>query len=187
VWRFTCSRASASSRDNKTIGKFHLTDIPAAPRGVPQIEVTFDIDCQRHPARQRQGPWHGQGTEDHDHGQQRSVEGRNREDAQGRRVARRRRQARREEIETRNEADNAVYRTRKCSRTTPTKSPATTRARSKARCRGQRSLKGSDIAAIKSASEKLNEAWQAVSAELYKAASEKRRRRCAPARAEAGP
>jgi len=33
------------SRDNKTIGKFHLDSIPAAPRGVPQIEVTFDIDA----------------------------------------------------------------------------------------------------------------------------------------------
>jgi len=33
------------SRDNKTIGKFHLTDIPPAPRGMPQIEVTFDIDA----------------------------------------------------------------------------------------------------------------------------------------------
>src|SRR5213596_2198708 len=33
------------ARDNKTIGKFHLTDIPPAPRGVPQIEVTFDIDA----------------------------------------------------------------------------------------------------------------------------------------------
>ena len=33
------------ARDNKTIGRFHLTDIPPAPRGVPQIEVTFDIDA----------------------------------------------------------------------------------------------------------------------------------------------
>ena len=41
-----CCRANASSpRDNKTIGKFQLTDIPPAPRGVPQIEVTFDIDA----------------------------------------------------------------------------------------------------------------------------------------------
>ena len=30
--------------DNKTLGRFQLTDIPPAPRGVPQIEVTFDID-----------------------------------------------------------------------------------------------------------------------------------------------
>ena len=41
-------------------------------------------------------------------------------------------------------------------------------------------LKGSDAAAIKSASEKLNEAWQAVSAELYKAASEKAKAGQAP-------
>jgi len=33
------------ANDNKTLGKFHLTDIPPAPRGVPQIEVTFDIDA----------------------------------------------------------------------------------------------------------------------------------------------
>jgi len=33
------------ARDNKTIGRFHLTDLPPAPRGVPQIEVTFDIDA----------------------------------------------------------------------------------------------------------------------------------------------
>ena len=30
--------------DNKTLGRFQLTDIPPAPRGIPQIEVTFDID-----------------------------------------------------------------------------------------------------------------------------------------------
>jgi molecular chaperone DnaK len=33
------------ARDNRTLGKFHLTGLPAAPRGVPQIEVTFDIDA----------------------------------------------------------------------------------------------------------------------------------------------
>src|SRR5205807_3041855 len=33
------------ARDNKTIGKFQLTDIPPAPRGTPQIEVAFDIDA----------------------------------------------------------------------------------------------------------------------------------------------
>src|SRR5204862_4847409 len=33
------------ARDNKTLGRFHLDGIPAAPRGVPQIEVTFDIDA----------------------------------------------------------------------------------------------------------------------------------------------
>lgn len=33
------------AKDNRTIGRFHLSDIPPAPRGVPQIEVTFDIDA----------------------------------------------------------------------------------------------------------------------------------------------
>jgi molecular chaperone DnaK len=33
------------ARDNRTLGKFHLSGLPAAPRGVPQIEVTFDIDA----------------------------------------------------------------------------------------------------------------------------------------------
>ena len=46
AWKSMCCRANASSRkDNKTIGKFNLADIPPAPRGVPQIEVTFDIDA----------------------------------------------------------------------------------------------------------------------------------------------
>ena len=33
------------AKDNRTLGKFHLVGIPSAPRGVPQIEVTFDIDA----------------------------------------------------------------------------------------------------------------------------------------------
>ena len=33
------------ARDNRTLGKFHLTGLPPAPRGVPQVEVTFDIDA----------------------------------------------------------------------------------------------------------------------------------------------
>ena len=33
------------AQHNRTIGRFHLSDIPPAPRGVPQIEVTFDIDA----------------------------------------------------------------------------------------------------------------------------------------------
>jgi molecular chaperone DnaK len=102
------------ARDNKTAGKFQLTDIPPAPRGVPQIEVTFDIDANGILHVRGEGSRHGQGAEDHHHGQQRSLEGRSREDAQGRRGARRRGQGQaREEVETRNEADNAVYRTEK--------------------------------------------------------------------------
>ena len=53
--RSTCCRASARwLHDNKTLGRFQLTGIAPAPRGVPQIEVTFDIDAQRH--RERHPP-----------------------------------------------------------------------------------------------------------------------------------
>ncbi len=45
------------AKDNKSLGRFELVGIPPAPRGVPQIEVTFAIDSQRH--RQRLGPRHG--------------------------------------------------------------------------------------------------------------------------------
>jgi len=47
------------ARDNRTLGRFHLVGIPAAPRGVPQIEVAFDIDAN--------GPRDRQGAEDHHH------------------------------------------------------------------------------------------------------------------------
>merc|ERR1712115_566254 len=39
------SQVFSTAADNKTLGRFQLTDIPAAPRGIPQIEVTFDIDA----------------------------------------------------------------------------------------------------------------------------------------------
>ena len=83
----------------------------------------------------------------------------------------------RESVEARNEADNAVYRSEKMLKDNADKigghgRRAGSRARSR---RSEKALKGSDAAAIKAASEKLNEAWQAVSAELYKAAADKAR------------
>ena len=51
--------------DNKMLGQFNLEQIPPAPRGVPQIEVTFDIDANGIVSRQRQGQGHQQGAEDH--------------------------------------------------------------------------------------------------------------------------
>ena len=44
------------AKDNKLLGNFELTGLPPAPRGVPQIEVAFDIDLRRHRACLRQGP-----------------------------------------------------------------------------------------------------------------------------------
>ena len=76
---------------NKTLGKFQLVDLPPAPRGVPQIEVTFDIDANGIVHCQRQGPRHRQGAVDDHH---RSVDARqegHRPDDPRRRGSRRRR------------------------------------------------------------------------------------------------
>ena len=80
--------------------------------------------------------------------------------------------ARKEEVETRNEADNAVYRSEKMLKDNKDKiSDGDKKKIEDAVNAVKEALKGSDAAAIKSASEKLNEAWQSVSAELYKAAA----------------
>jgi len=162
------------ARDNKTIGKFHLTDIPPAPRGVPQIEVTFDIDAN--------GILHV-GAKDLGTGKEQKItitasSGLAKDDVEKMRKDAEAHadedKAKREEVETRNEADSAVYRSEKLLKETGDKISGDDKAKiEKAMADVKEALKGSDAAAIKSAAEKLNEAWQAVSAELYKAAAAK--------------
>ena len=79
---------------NKSLGKFQLTGIPPAPRGIPQIEVGFDIDANGILQRVREGPGHGQGAEDRDQVRLRPLGRRDQADGVRRRVARRRGQAR---------------------------------------------------------------------------------------------
>jgi molecular chaperone DnaK len=79
-----------------------------------------------------------------------------------------------EEIQTRNEADNSVYRTEKLLKDNADKISADDKGKLEAAATAvKEALKGTDAAAIKSSSEKLNEVWQAVSTELYKAAAAK--------------
>ena len=54
---------------NKSLGEFNLEGIPPAPRGMPQIEVTFDIDANGILHVRRQGQGHRQGKQDHHQGQ----------------------------------------------------------------------------------------------------------------------
>jgi len=162
------------ARDNRTIGKFHLTDIPPAPRGVPQIEVTFDIDANGilHVSAKDLGTGKEQKititassglAKDDVEKMRRDAEAHADEDKKHR-----------EEVETRNEADSAVYRSEKLLKETGDKLAGDDKAKiEKAMADVKEALKGNDASAIKSAAEKLNEAWQAVSAELYKAAAAK--------------
>ncbi len=162
------------ARDNKTIGKFQLADIPPAPRGVPQVEVTFDIDANGilHVAAKDLGTGKEQKisitassglSKDEIEKMRKDAEAHADDD-----------KTRLEEIQTRNEADNAVYRTEKMLKDNADKISGDDKSKiEKAVAEVKEALKGSDATAIKSASEKLNEAWQAVSAELYKAAAAK--------------
>ncbi|MEW6305662.1 MAG: molecular chaperone DnaK [Verrucomicrobiota bacterium] len=162
------------SRDNKTIGKFKLDNIPPAPRGVPQIEVTFDIDANGilHVSAKDLGTGKEQKititassglSKDEIEKMRRDAEAHADED-----------KARREEVETRNEAENAVYRTEKMLKEAGDKISAGDKTRIEDAVKAvKEALKGSDSAAVKSASEKLMDVWQSVSAELYKAAGER--------------
>jgi len=162
------------SKDNKTIGKFQLTDIPPAPRGVPQIEVTFDIDANGilHVGAKDLGTGKEQKiaitassglSKDEVEKMRKDAEAHAEED-----------KAHKEEVETRNEADNAVYRSEKMLKDNADKISAGDKGKIESAVSAVKdALKGSDAAAIKSASEKLNDTWQAVSAELYKAGAAK--------------
>jgi molecular chaperone DnaK len=163
------------SRDNKTIGKFNLSDIPPAARGTPQIEVTFDIDAN--------GILHvnakdlGTGKEQKititaSSGLAKEEVEKMRRDAEAHAEEDKRL---REEIETRNEADNSVYRTEKLLKESGDKLPASEKSKIEGAVAAvKEALKGKDAAAMRTASEKLNEAWQTASAELYKAAGQQR-------------
>ncbi len=162
------------SKDNKTIGRFNLADIPPAPRGVPQIEVTFDIDAN--------GILHV-GAKDLGTGKEQKISITASSGLSKDEVEKMRKDAeahadedksRLEEIQTRNEADNSVYRTEKLLKDNADKLSADDKGKLETAANAvKEALKGTDAVAIKSTSEKLNEAWQAVSTELYKAAAAK--------------
>ena len=161
------------ARDNKTIGKFNLSDILPAPRGVPQIEVTFDIDANGilHVSAKDLGTGKEQKititassglSKDEIEKMRKDAEAHAEEDKE-----------KREEIDARNEADNTVYRSEKMLKDNGEKISAEQKTKIEETAAAVReALKGTDVAAIRSATEKLNEAWQAASADMYRAASE---------------
>ena len=102
------------AKDNKTLGKFQLTGIPPAPRGMPQIEVTFDIDAngilQRRPRRTRRRTASGRSASRRRRGcRTRTSSARSRT----RRKHEAEDKARKDAIEARNQLDTLVYGTRK--------------------------------------------------------------------------
>jgi len=155
------------SRDNKSLGKFQLADIPPAARGVPQIEVTFDIDANGilNVSAKDLGTGKSQNivitassglSKDEVEKMRRDAEAHAEED-----------KTRREEVELRNEADNAVYRSEKFVKDNGDKLGAAKADIDSAVASVKDSLKGSDSAAIRSSLDKLNSALQTASAGMY--------------------
>ncbi|MGA1346460.1 MAG: molecular chaperone DnaK, partial [Ilumatobacteraceae bacterium] len=157
---------------NKTLGKFQLVDLPPAPRGVPQIEVTFDIDANgivhvsakdRATNKEQSMTITGQSTLDKDAIDQmiKDAEAHAEEDRQ-----------RRDEAEVRNNADSLVYQTEKVLRDQGDNVSADEKAAVEGPLADLKAaLEGNDTNAIKEATEKLMAASQAFSQKLYEAAS----------------
>jgi molecular chaperone DnaK len=157
---------------NKTLGKFQLVDLPPAPRGVPQIEVTFDIDANgivhvfakdRATNKEQSMTITGQSTLSKDDIDQmvKDAEAHAEEDRK-----------RREEAEIRNNADSLVYQTEKVLR----EQGESVSAEEREAVEGplgdlKKALEGNDNDAIKAASETLMSASQAFSQKLYEAAA----------------
>jgi molecular chaperone DnaK len=157
---------------NKTLGKFQLVDLPPAPRGVPQIEVTFDIDANgivhvaakdRATNKEQSMTITGQSTLDKDIIDQmvKDAEAHAEED-----------RTRREEAEVRNNADSLVYQTEKVLKEQGDNVPAEEKAAVEGPLEALKTaLSGSETAAIKEATEALMSASQAFSQKLYEAAA----------------
>jgi molecular chaperone DnaK len=158
------------SRDNKTIGRFHLDGIPPAPRGVPQIEVTFDIDANGILSVSAKDK--GTGKE-----QQIRIEAssglseeeikRMRAEAQANADADRKE---RERIDKLNAADSAIFSTEKQLKEYGDKIPADKKKAIEDALEKLRTAhKAQDMAAIDTESKTLADAWQAASQDLYAA------------------
>jgi molecular chaperone DnaK len=157
------------SRDNRTLGRFHLVGLPPAPRGIPQIEVTFDIDANGIV---------NVGAKDMATGKEQKItitasSGLNKDE-----VERMMRDAeshadedkkRKEEVETRNHADQAVYGAERMLKDAGDKLGASERqAIESAMDAVKKALDKTDIAATKAAMEQLTTAQHRAAETLYK-------------------
>ena len=156
------------ANDNKTLGRFQLSGIPAARRGVPQIEVTFDIDANGivnvsakdlGTGKQQQITISGSTalSDDEVDRMVKDAETHAAEDAQ-----------RKEEIETRNNADSLVNATQQTLDELGDKAPADAKAAAEsAIAEAKSALEGTDIEAIKAAVEKLQQAGYKLAEVVY--------------------
>jgi molecular chaperone DnaK len=161
------------AKDNRSLGKFYLTGIPPAPRGVPQIEVTFDIDTN--------GILHVT-AKDLATGREQSIVIKDSTNLPREEIDRMIREAEmfaeqdrkmRELAETRNEADALIYSAEKTLREHGDRISASDKSEVESAINDLREkMKGDDIAAIRAGIERLKEAMFRISEQLYRATAQ---------------
>jgi molecular chaperone DnaK len=173
---------------NKCLGTFHLDGIPPAPRGTPQIEVTFDIDANGilHVSAKDLGTGKEQKisitgssglSKDEVERMTKEAESHAEEDRKAK-----------ETVEIRNNADNLAYQCEKQLKDLGDKIPADKKSEIESKIAAVReALKGSDTDAIKSAYDALQNTFQSASEELYKNAAASAGAGAQAGGAEAGP
>lgn len=158
------------AKDNRSIGRFHLSDIPPAPRGVPQIEVTFDIDANgilNVSAKDK-----GTGKEqtiriEASTGLSDDEIKRMREEAKANEESDK---AARAKVDTMNAADGLIFQTEKQLKEFGDKLPEDKKSAIESATESlKEAIKSEDVAAVESGTKALNDAWQAASEDIYKA------------------
>jgi molecular chaperone DnaK len=159
------------ARDNRTLGRFHLEGIPPAPRGIPQVEVTFDIDANgilHVSAKDRATSKEQKIAITHSSGLNKGEVEKMVADAKAHEAEDKQR---REVADTRNRAEQLSYQMEKLLNENKAKlQPATVAAVEEGIAEVNKVKTGEDIGAIKAAMEKLEKASHAAAAELYQAA-----------------
>jgi molecular chaperone DnaK len=160
--------------DNRTLGRFQLTDIPPAPRGIPQIEVAFDIDANG---------ILNVSAKDLGTGKQQSIEIKSSSGLSEQEVEKMTKQAeehaeedkkKREVVDLKNQADQLVYSTEKTLKEHGDKVSADTRGKIESAVNNLKEVvKGEDADAIKKAIENLGTASQELGKVLYEEAAKK--------------
>ena len=155
---------------NKTLGRFNLSGIPAAPRGVPQIEVTFDIDANGivHVSAKDMATGNSQqvsitaSTNLSDEDIEKAVKDAEAHAAEDKK--------RKDDIEARNSAESLVYNCQKTLDELGDKISGEEKAKAEAEIENvKKALEGSDTEAIKTATEKLTTVFYSISEKLYSA------------------
>ena len=154
--------------DNKTLGRFQLTGIPAAPRGVPQIEVTFDIDANGivHVSAKDMATGNEQqvsitaSTNLTDEEIEKAVKDAEAHSAEDKK--------RKEEIEARNNAESLVYNCQKTIEELGDKITAEEKAKAETEIENvNKALEGKNVEEIKKSTESLTQVFYSISAKLY--------------------